>query len=894
MPEYYAQKKEEVLTLLKTSEQGLSSAEAQQRLSEAGYNELATEKSTPAIVIFLRQFKDFLIILLLVATVISILLGEYVDAVAMFAIVILSALLGFQQEYKAEKALEALKKISAPYGCVIRDGVQQKIHVREIVPGDMLVLDAGEIIPADARILEATSLAIDEAALTGESVPSAKITTPLARGFSVADLKNMAFMGTIVTYGKGKAVVTQTGMHTELGKIATSIQTTKETQTPLQLKFERMSKQIGIAVLVLVGIVFAAYVIRSDMLSDFTFSKLTHPFIFALSLAVAAVPSSLPAIVNISLALGTKILAKKNMIIKKLPAAESLGSVTIICSDKTGTMTKNQMTVTHIYANDETVTVSGSGYTPQGTFQKDGTEISPKKIELLCRIGYMCNNAQLTNQNNEWNVIGDPTEGALIVVGKKANVADGITKIQKIDELPFDSERKLMSVIVADGKKKIAYVKGAPDLLLKICDKILSNGKVRKLTPKDRQKILQTNEAFANQALRVLGFAYRELPSLKKFAIDTVEKNLVFVGLTGMIDPPREEVKIAIEECAKAQIKVIMITGDHALTAKAVAQQIGLFKEGDTILNGEEIDKITDDELAARIETVRIIARALPIQKSRVVDILKQKGHIVAMTGDGVNDAPAIKKADVGIAMGITGTDVAKEVSKAILTDDNFATIVNAIKEGRNIYDKILKSTRYLLSCNMGEIVTVFMAIMLNFPLPLIPLQILFMNLVTDGLPALGLGAEPAEDDIMERPPRDPQENPISGQLLVLIVIFGIIMGIGTLFLFNFYYQSGDLKLAQTIAFTTLVMFEMFAVLGSRSLHPLKKLNPFTNMWLFCGILSSVLLQIIIIYVPFLQPIFGTVPLGGMQWLHIILISSLGFIVLEVSKFFVAAKRKVG
>ena len=890
--DYYLMKTEDALTELKTSKEGLTPDEAKKRLAEQGYNELQKEGGTKAIIIYLNQFKNFLILLLIFATVVSFFLGEFIDAIAMMVIVLLSTSLGFFQEYRAEKAIEALKRISAPTVRVIREGKVTRIPVREIVIGDILSLEAGDIIAADSRIIESKSLQIDEASLTGESVPSDKITTPYKSKIQIDEQENMAFMGTVVTYGKGKAVVTSTGMKTELGKIAESIQETTETQTPLQVKFNNMAKQMGIAVILLVVIVFIAGLIKEHNSGGINPSSFKLLFIFSLSLAVAAVPSSLPAIVTISLGLGAKMLAKKNMIIKRLPAAESLGSVTIICSDKTGTMTKNQMTVTKIYTDNQIIDVTGDGYNPQGNFLKEGREVGIKGIELPIKIGYMCNSAKLYDEDGLWNIIGDPTEGALIVLGDKAKINDSIQNIEKIEELPFDSERKRMTVIVKniETKKVEAYVKGAPDLLLNICNKVLINGKAIKITEKEKKTISDANEKFAESALRVLGFAYRELEESKKYSISNVENDLIFVGLVGMIDPPRDGVKEAVEICRNANIKVMMITGDHSLTAKAVAKEIGLFKEGDELLTGEELDKLSDEELKKIIDNVRIVARTLPIQKSRIVTALKENGHVVAMTGDGVNDAPALKKADIGIAMGITGTDVAKEVSKAILVDDNFSTIVHAVEEGRNIYDKIIKSTRYLLSCNVGEVITVFISIMIGMPLPLVPLQILMMNLVTDGLPALALGTESSEGNVMSRSPRSPKENPISKHMLALIMVFGLVMGAGTVYIFGYYYngKESNLSVARTAAFTALVMFEMFAVIGSRSLYALKKLNPFSNIWVLLGILSSVLLQIAVVYWKPLQSVFSTTPLSLYQWTMIIMVSGIGFVAMELCKFFIS------
>jgi len=887
---YSSKKIKDVYKELQSSEKGLTEKEAKQRLEKHGYNELQKEKRIGALTIFISQFKNALILLLIFAGFLSLFLGERIESIAIFAIVFLNAILGFIQEYKAEKAIEALEKISAPIAKIVRDGKEQKIPAREVVPGDILLLEAGDIVPADSRLSEVSSLQIDEASLTGESIPSKKVTEPFKLGTSVADQENMAFMSTVVTYGKGKSVVTNTGMRTEFGKIATSLQTTKEVQTPLQVKFTRLAKQIGIMVVVLIVIVLISGILQGTV----TFGKM---ILFALTLTVSTVPNALPLVVTVGLSMGTKRLAQKNMLIKKLPAAESLGATTIIVSDKTGTITKNQMTITDIFCDSQLIKVSGTGYEPKGNFYINNEQINPKQLELFLRIGYLCNNAKLIKKKGRFEIIGDPTEGSLIVLWEKGELEDEDlhSYFSFTEELPFDSDRKRMSVIFKNriNKKTEAYVKGAPDLLLKVCDRIIEKGKIRKLTKLDKEKIIKMNNSFAEKALRVLALAYRELPYSREYSIGNVEKNLIFVGLVGMIDPPRDEVKQAVEQCQKAGIGVMIITGDQAITTKAVAQKIGLFKEGDIVLTGDYVEKMSDAELGKKIEKVRIMARALPIQKSRIVDALQKNGHVVAMTGDGVNDAPALKKADIGIAMGITGTDVAKEVSKATLVDDNFATIVNAIGEGRNIYDKIIKSTKFFLSCNTGEITSVLLAILLKFPLPLLPLQILLMNLLTDNFPALGLGFESPEEGIMNRPPRNPKDNPISKIMFTSIVIFGLVMGLGTLFMFM-QYKEIDLSKAQTIAFTTLVMFQMFAVMSSRTLHhSLKHLNPFSNMWLFGAVCLSLAIQGIVIYWSPLQTIFGTVPLLAIDWLKIIGISSLGFIMMEVSKFFMGKNNSI-
>jgi P-type Ca2+ transporter type 2C len=897
---YYDESLKDVYLRLNSSDAGLTTPVAQQRIKEYGYNELRQENKHTALKVLINQFKNFLILLLLAAAIISFFVGERLEFYGILAIILFTIILGFIQEYRAEKSMEALEKISAPFATVYRDNNNSRIPAKNLVPGDIVFLAEGDIVPADIRLITVTGLEVDEASLTGESIPSKKVEIQLQSGLSAADQKCMTFSGTIVTRGEGKGIVTATGQNTEFGKIANTIQEIEDTATPLQLKFEKMAKQLTLIVLGLVALVFIISIFTLDQ-SNIEWGKfIAGLFVFSLSLAVAAVPSALAAIVTISLARGANRLASKNMIIKKLPAAESLGAVTVICSDKTGTLTKNQMTITKIFASNKIIGVTGSGYYPTGEFyfgedtSKKLATKDMKNLDILLRIGYLCNNAKLvTNSPNTWSIIGDPTEGSLVVLGRKGGI-DG-TYIEKdynfIQELPFDSERKLMSVIYENygDKRTEAYVKGAPDFVLKMCTHILIDGKIRKITKKDVDIILKQNNAFAEDALRVLALAYRDVSGIKKYEIANVEKNLIFVGLAGMIDPPRENVKEAIQQCDSAGIRVMMITGDHPTTAKAIARQIGLLCDGDIVLTGSELDKLSELELEQQIDNIRIIARALPIQKTRIVDALQKKGHIVAMTGDGVNDAPALKKADIGIAMGITGTDVSREVAKTILVDDNFATIVNAIAEGRNIYDRILKSTKYLLACNVGEVTTVFFAVLLGFPLPLITLQILLMNLLTDGLPALGLGSEPAEMDVMKHSPRNPKDNPLTREMLMLIMIFGTAMGLGTLLAFSLYYQS-DLKLAQTIAFTTLVMFEMFAVMSARSFASFKKMSPFSNKWLAFGIMASVGIQLLVVYTPFLQRVFGTVPLTFTHWLIILGISCSGFVMMEISKFFVKEK----
>jgi len=777
--------------------------------------------------------------------------------------------IGFIQEYRAEKAIEALKKLASLKAKVMRDGKKKEIDVSNLVPGDIVVLETGDKIPADSRLIEIIDLQTQEAALTGESLPVKKELKALAEKTQVADRSNMVFSGTIVTNGKGKAVVTGTGMKTEIGKIAKMIQETKPEPTPLQIKLEKLGKMLGIAVIAICIIVFIT--------GALTGKNLIEMFKIAVSLAVAAVPEGLPAVVVVSLALGARRMVKRNALIRKLPSVETLGATTVICSDKTGTLTRNEMTVRKIYANGKIIDVTGSGYEPKGDFLFQNKKLNTKEIELLLKAGTLNNDATLTKNN----IIGDPTEGSLIVSAAKAGlVKEKLEKeYKKTDEIPFSSERKCMTTMHKIKGETLAFTKGAPEVVLKLCNSVYENGKVKKLTEKKRKEILETNREFANNALRVLGFAYKTVMDKKR-----AEKNLIFIGLQGMIDPPRTEVIDSIKKCKKAGIKVVMITGDHQITAKAVAKEIGI--EGESLI-GADLDKIKD--LDKIVEDVAIYARVNPEHKIKIVDALKKKGHIVAMTGDGVNDAPALKKSDIGIAMGITGTDVSKEASHMILTDDNFASIVNAVEEGRGIYDNIKKFVEYLLSSNLGEVLTIFIAIILSplfaNSLPLLPIQILWINLVTDGLPALALSVEPMEKDIMARKPRNPKEKIVSKPIITRMMVVGLVMMLGTLFLFKFYKPELDLKYAQTMAFTTLMMFQMFNVLNCRSENKsLFSLGVFKNRYLIGAIIISMLLQLVAIYTPLNEWFFKTIPLSLFDWVLAVLVSSSVLWVVEIMK----------
>jgi Ca2+-transporting ATPase len=782
--------------------------------------------------------------ILIAAFGISIFLGEQIDAAVIGVILVLIAISGFIMEYRAEKAIEALKKMASLKAIVIRDNKEHSIDAINLVPGDVVVLETGEKVPADARIIEAVNLQTQEAALTGESTPVKKEDVVLKEKTSMADQINMVFSGTIVTAGRAKAVITQTGMKTEIGKIAEMIAEAKPEPTHLQKNLDRLGKWIGWAVIVIAIIVFIAGMLKGEL-------KLLEMFIFAVALAVAAIPEGLPAVVTICLALGVQRMVKRNALIRKLPSVETLGSTTVICTDKTGTLTCNQMTVKKIYVNSKEIEVTGSGYATEGIFKVGKKIMNPNSFSRLLQIGSLCNDAKFSGKE----LIGDPTEGALIVSAEKAGIKKNYLEhnYPRMGELGFSSERKRMSTFHKINGKKTVLCKGAPDVILELCDRILVNGEIKRLGRLEKKKILEFNEKFSNEALRVLGFAYKESSTLN-------EKDMVFVGLQGMIDPPRPDVKDAIAKCKKAGIKIVMITGDYIGTAKAIGKEIGL--EGKAI-TGQELDEIKN--LSAKVEGIGIYARVDPRHKVKILDALKKKGHVVAMTGDGVNDAPALKEADIGVSMGITGTDVAKEASDMILTDDNFSSIVNAVEEGRGIYDNIKKFVNYLLSANVGEVLVIFLSIVMGMGAPLIAIQILWINLVTDGLPALALGVDPASPRIMERKPRNPKQHILTKNTTLNILVVGILMSIACLVLFKKYYLV-DLIKAQTVVFTTLVVLEIARVYMIRSQY---NIGVFSNKFLILAILSSMLLHLIVLYTP-LNVFFKTVPLGITEWIYII------------------------
>ena len=856
----------EVLEELRTTENGISEIEARRRLQATGYNELKEKKRITPLTLFLNQFKSFLILILVVAAAISYLIENIIDAVLIGVIIIINALFGFIQEFKAEKTLESLKRLSAPKAKVIRDGEERLIDSREIVPGDILVINEGDKIPADARIIEIANLKVDEASLTGESIPITKIESTL-KDVQLPERKNMLHMGTVATYGRAKAVVVDTGMSTEIGKIATLIQTSEQ-ETPLQTRINSFGKWLGLIALVVAGVAVLIGILKNYAITDM--------FLTSAALAVSAVPEGLPALLTITLAIGMQTMSKQKAIIRKLSAVETLGSTTVILADKTGTMTTNEMTVTKILVNNQEIDVSGVGFGPKGEFSVKGKTVDPLKndeLKLSLIIASLCNDAVLT-KDEKWEVIGDPTEGALLVVAKKAGLdGKGLTnKYPRVNEVPFSSERKMMSTVHKVGKNIFVYSKGAPEVILSKCTKILRNSREIKLSEIHKEDILATVKQFASNGLRVLAVGYKQT----KHSHEDLEKDLVFVGLLGMIDPPRPEVKQAIKTCSEAGIRVVMITGDHKDTAVAIAKEIGLL-QGGKILTGEELEKITDEQLEKTIEDVEVYARVSPAHKSRIVKLLRKKGHIVAVTGDGVNDAPALKDAHIGVAMGIKGTDVAKEASEIVLSDDNFATIVKAVEEGRGIYDNTRKFIRYILSANFDEIFVIVAAILLGLPLPFLPIQILWINLLTDSLPALALGFDAKDKGIMKRRPRNPKEGILHG-MLPFIVYAGILAAVVSLGLFIFEMKTGgSVEKARTIVFTTAIIFELLFVFNCRSeKEPIWKVNPFSNKLLVLAVLLGLLLQIGIIYIPFFNVLFKTVPLELFDWLIIGLLSSTG------------------
>ena len=858
---WHAQDVEHVLKGLDTDiHRGLTDDEVKRRIEKYGYNELKKEEGVSPFTLFINQFKNLLIIILLVAIVLSALVGEVVDAIIIAVIVVFCAVLGFIQEYRAERALEALKKMLSPTITALRGGREEEVPSKELVPGDVLLLEAGDKIPADARLIENHSLRCDEAPLTGESVAVGKAVAPLPENVRVADRKNMVFTGTTVAYGRGKAAVTSTGMRTEFGKIAEEVTAVETEKSPLEKRTEEIGKWLGIISLTICFLVAGISIVR-----EFLGGKVDFPFIvtmvmFTIALAVAAVPEALAAIVTGALAIGMHQMAKRNALIRKMPAVETLGCTTVICSDKTGTLTKGEMTVRKIFSGGRVIDVTGVGYKPEGEFKgSEAIDLAKQpSLKMLLQGGLLCSDAVLEEKEGKWIIKGDPTEGALVVAAVKVGLRETEMRLEnpRVEEFPFSSERKRMTTIhdMNDGKR-VAFMKGAPEIVLERCTHFLEDGGMKEISQADRTRILKTNEEMAQSALRVLGFGYRECGGLE-CTEEALEHSMVFVGLAGMMDPPREEAIEATKVCKQVGIRPIMITGDHKLTAVAIAKEMGIYRESDKVLTGEELERMSDEDLKQVVDQVTVYARVSPMDKLKIVKAWKQRGDVVAMTGDGVNDAPALKHADIGIAMGITGTEVTKEAADMVLSDDNFATIVKAIERGRWIYDNIKKYLTYLLRCNITEVIVIGGVVLVSGPeyLPLLPAAILYMNLATDGLPALALGVAPPDPDLMERPPRDPKESVFSWDVraFILLALFIEI----PFFFYLFYHELHDITHARTETFFLFIIVELIIALNFRSMrYSIVKAPP--HKWLLFALGWEFALIAFLIQLPTIRDAFG-------------------------------------
>lgn len=870
---YYAQTTEELVESLKTTaDKGLSQEEAQRRLKENGYNELKKTKKKSLFVKFLSQFKSFMIVVLLVAAAISGVIGVmhdegFTDAIIILAIVILNAIIGVAQEAKAEQSLEALEKMSSPHCKVIRDGQMSVIDSRELVIGDLVVLETGDFIPADIRLTEAVNLKIEEAALTGESVPEEKFTHSLDEpNLPLGDRDNMAYSSCSITYGRGAGIVTEVGMNTEVGKIAAMIQSVPDTKTPLQQRLDKLGKMLGIAALAICALLFGVGLLYGKPILDM--------FMTAVSLAAAAIPEGLPAVSTIVLAVGVQRLVKKNAIVRTLPSVEALGSTTVICSDKTGTLTQNKMTVVKLYTDGTTSTT------------EEAIENKSTNIDKLIQIALLANDTNLTEEGSNHTTTGDPTETSLVDLGIKfsANKNTLDDQYKRVKEIPFDSERKLMTTVNRiDNDKYLVSTKGGLDELLERCSKILENGQTVTLEEKHIKAIVQANLQMAENALRVLAMGYKEFdhePSDNEMS--TIEKDLIYVGMVGMIDPPRPEVKVAVAECRTAGIKPVMITGDHKITAIAIATDLGIMVEGDRAISGSELMQMTDNELFDQAHSVSVYARVAPEDKVRIVKAFQKSGDVVAMTGDGVNDAPALKLADIGCAMGITGTDVAKEAADIVLTDDNFTTIVTAVEEGRRIYDNILKAIQFMLSTNIGEILVLFIAVLANWASPLLPIHILWINLVTDSLPALALSVDPADPDSMKRNPIDSRKGIMTRDFSMRILLQGIMIGGLSLAAYRIGLQT-DIETAQTMTFGVLAISQIMHVFNVRSSHTAFR-NMFSNKYLLGAIGLVLVIMVGLLEIPAFHNLFHLTTLTGTQWMWVGILSIAPLPIVELVK----------
>ena len=858
-PPWHTRSVDVALSELSSTWEGLADAEAERRLDRYGPNELQASARISAWKIFFEQFKNVLILILLVATVASAFLGHGVETIVIAIIVLFAVVLGFIQEYRAERAIEALREMAAPTVIVIRNGREVEVAARDVVPGDVVLLQAGDKVAADARLIESVNLQADEAPLTGESVAVDKHVEPLAKNdLAVGDRSNMVFAGTIVTYGRGRGLVVATGMDTQVGQIAEMLQTVETGKTPLQRNLDRVGRVLAQAALVIVVLVVALGLFRDEPLFEM--------LIFGIALAVAAVPEALPAVVTISLAIGVQRMVKRNALVRRLPAVEALGSTSVICSDKTGTLTRDEMTARRLRTHERSTSISGSGYLPEGDLTADGSVVEPSELEReLLLAAALVSDAHLIEEGpGSWELKGDPTEGAIIVAAAKSRL-DKVEldhRFPRVDEIPFTSESKRMTTFHRVGEAQIAYAKGAPEVIVDACSRQLTKQGEAELQEADREEILAAVRQMAGEALRVLAVARKQGATR-----EDAEEEMTFLGLIGMIDPPRPEARASVEQCNRAGVRVVMITGDHPLTAHAIAREIGIAQAG-RVVTGNELEDMSDETLAQQVEQIEVYARVSPAHKLRVVAALQDRGHVVAMTGDGVNDAPALKKADIGVAMGITGTDVSKEASAMTLLDDNFASIVAAVEEGRGIFENVKKYLMYLLSANIGEIGLVAGATLIGLPLPLTAVQILYVNLATDGLPALALSVDPPEPDLMERPPRDPDTGVFTRSVVTLMLVGGVWSSLANLALFAWALESGrGLTLAMTMTFVSLVLIEFIKAYNFRSDHHSLFYRPFANKWLNLAILWEVALLVVILSLEPLHEAFGTSPLSWVDWL---------------------------
>ena len=878
---FYRCSTQETYQKLETREEGLTEDEAKKRYKKYGPNEIVEEKKTTALEIFVNQFKSILILILIAAAAVSgFILHEYTDMAVILIIVVLNSIIGFIQEYRAEQAVEALKQMVSPKCKVIRNDTIQEIPADRIVPGDILVIEEGDRIPADARLTNAVNLKIDESPLTGESTTVTKKPEIIKEETPLAQRTNMVYMGTHATYGRGKAIITSTGMSTEFGNIAKMIQSIEEETSPLKKKTEKLGRQLG--VIALVGCIMVFIV---DYLNGIS---LVNSFLSAVSLAVSAIPEGLPTVLVITLSLGAQRMARQNAIVRKLNSVETLGTTTVICSDKTGTITKNEMTVRQVETENNSIDITGEGYTRDGKFIENGDKIKPRRnfeLELILKTGLLCNNSSIVEDPEIGPYItGDPTEGAILIAAVKSGLIP--EKVEKenprVWEFPFDSRRKMMSTINETENELRVYAKGAPEVILEKSNQIYSDGAIIELTEKHREEIKDKVEELAERALRVLAFAYKETEKQDEYQQEETESDLIFIGLMGMMDPPREEVPAAIELCRKAGIRPVMITGDHEDTAVAIAREVGIITEGDSdSVTGMELSEMTDAELSNIVDKVSVYARVSPEHKVRIAQALRSKGNIVAMTGDGVNDAPAIKAADIGVAMGIKGTDVSKEAADMVLADDNFASIVKAVEQGRIIYDNIRKFMRFMISSNFDEMIVISSFVLAGLPMPFLPVMILWLNLVTDGGPAIALSMDKPTDDLMSIPPRDPKEGILHGMYLFIAAYVVLQSGsTAATFIWKYLIQGASLAASRTTAFMQACIFELVVVWNCRSENHNVLRTGFNNRYLLAATLIGGLLTISLSYVPFLQNVFHTVPLTLQDWAWIFGISLTGFLVL--------------